>query len=167
MSESKIKKFTIVMLSVTILIMCLAYSRKFQQLQIDGNATVTKAWNIEITDIKEGKIVGKARSEKVPTRTSLTATFNTVLSDYNDSIEYIVTIKNSGEIDAKISNIIITQDNELFNYEVLNVFEGQPFNAGTTKDVIIRVSINQKEYDATNQVNSSSFSVVFNCVQNV
>jgi len=167
MDGSKIKKIVIGVLIVTILIMSVAYANLYQQLRINGNASVIASWKVEIAGIREGSKTGNASSLSVPTYTSVTASFDAALTDINDSIEYIVTIKNDGKLDAKLSSInkYVTGGDTIV-YEVLGTNTGDILKAGQSTAVRVKVYINPNAGEISGTVESSSM-IYFNYVQNV
>ncbi len=166
MNNNRIKKIVIIILVLTIFIMSTAYAVLFNQLNIGGNASVTAYWKVEITDIREGTIVGTAYSIDVPTHTTSTASFNASLSNSADSIEYIVTIKNSGSIDARFNDysFIKTGDAAII-YDIEGANKDEVLKAGQSKEIIIRV-----RFDSNNEIVdglSSDAKIIFNYIQNV
>lgn len=167
MNDSRIKKITIGILIVCIFIMSMAYASLFQQLKIQGNASVVAAWKVEITGIKEGNIVGGASSTSTPSYTSSTARFDVNLSSEEDSIEYLVTIRNSGDLDAKLDSIVTNKTgSDAIVYEISNINEDDILKKGESVTVKIKVSI-----DPNIGINESNIEtemvIIFNYIQNV
>lgn len=167
MDNSKLKKIIIFVLVVTIFIMSSAYAILYQQLRINGNASVVASWKVEITGIREANKTGSASSVSIPTYTSSTATFNAQLLELNDSIDYVVTVKNNGKIDAKLNNITTSQNGgNVIAYEILGVSENAVLKAGESLDVTVRVKIAPNVTSIDETVNSS-ITIIFNYIQNV
>lgn len=167
MNDSRIKKITIGILIVCIFIMSMAYASLFQQLKIQGNASVVAAWKVEITGIKEGNIVGGASSTSTPSYTSSTARFDVNLSSEEDSIEYLVTIRNSGDLDAKLDSIVTNKTgSDAIVYEISNINEDDILKKRESVTVKIKVSI-----DPNIGINESNIEtemvIIFNYIQNV
>ncbi len=167
MNNSRVKKIVIGVLVLTILIMSVAYANLYQELRIHGNASVIASWKVEITGIREGDKQGNAVSTTVPSYTSSTASFNANLSDINDSIEYIITIKNSGKIDAKLNSITkAVNGNDTITYEIIGATKDSILKSGDTIEVRVKVGVNPSITEITETVNSSS-TIIFNYVQNI
>lgn len=167
MNDSKIKKITIFVLIICIFIMSMAYASLFQQLKIQGNASVVASWKVEITGIEEGEIIGGASSTSTPSYTSSTARFDVNLSSEEDSIEYLVTIKNSGDLDAKLDSIVTNKTgSDAIVYEISNINEDDILKKGESVTVNIKVSI-----DPNIGINESNIktemTIIFNYIQNV
>ncbi len=64
-------------------------------------------FNVEITDIKATEVSGTASNEE-PTYTKTSATFESTLIQAGDSVVYTVTIKNNGTVNANLSDVNIT-----------------------------------------------------------
>lgn len=167
MNDSKIKKITIVALIFCISIMSMAYASLFQQLKIQGNASVVASWKVEIVGIKEGTIVGNASSVSTPSFTTSTARFDVLLTSASDSIEYLVTIKNSGDMDAKLESIVANKTgSDAIVYEILDVNEGDVLKKGESVTARIKVSIDQTI--GINEPNiDAGMTIFFNYVQSV
>ena len=167
MSDSKIKKITIATLIICILIMSIAYANLFQRLRISGNASVTASWKVEIIGIKEGNKTNGAFSVSIPSYTSSTASFDAKLSNVSDSIEYLVTIKNSGEIDAKLDSIGTSKvGSNAIIYEITGVNENDVIKKGEEVTVTVKVSINPNIGITEPSINTR-MTLVFNYIQNV
>jgi len=165
-NNNNVKRIIIVLLVIAIFIMSSAYALLYRNLRINGNASVVASWKVEITGIQEGKKVGNAVSTSVPTYTISTASFDAQLESLDDSIEYVVTIKNGGKIDAKLNNIITTQSGDSsIVYEIIGVSENDILKAGTSVDVTIKVSA--KSTAIIKEKMNSSVTIIFGYIQNV
>lgn len=167
MDNSKMKKIIIFVLIVAIFIMSSVYAILYQELRIHGNASVIASWKVGITGIKEGTKTGNATSISVPNYTLSTATFSAQLQDSSDSIEYVVTIENSGRIDAKLNDITTSNDgSSAIIYELSGVAENDVLKAGESIDVTIKVKVDSSVTNIDKTLNSS-VTIIFNYVQNV
>lgn len=167
MENNKLKKIVIVLLVVAIFIMSSAYAILYRNLYIQGNASVVASWKLGITGIKEGTKVGNAVSTSTPRYTVSTASFSALLQDVNDSIEYIVTIENSGKIDAKLNDITLTKTGDsAILYEVTGVNNGDVLKSGESTTVIVKVSVD-KSVTSIDKKLESNITVIFNYVQNI
>ena len=167
MKNGKLKKLVIVLLIVAIFIMSSAYALLYRNLRINGNASVVASWKVGITGITEGQKVGHAYSGSIPTYTISTATFNAVLQDVNDSIEYVVTISNNGGIDAKLDNItIIPTGNNSIVYEVIGMNKNDILKSGSSVNATVKVSLDKSVTSITEDF-SGSVTIVLAYVQNI
>lgn len=167
MVNSKLKKVMILALVLAIFIMSSAYAVLYQELRINGNASVVASWKVEISGIKEGAKTGSATSASIPTYTASTATFNARLTESNDSIDYVVTIKNNGRIDAKLKNITTSQsESSAIVYEILGLSENDVLKAGESIEATIRVKVDPSVTNVSETINSS-ITIIFNYIQNV
>lgn len=167
MNDSKAKKLIIVALIICISIMSIAYANLFQQLTINGNASVIASWKVEITSIKEGNVIGGASSVYAPSYSSSTARFDVNLTSETDSIEYLVTIKNNGDLDAKLDSIVTNKTgSDAIVYEISNIKENDILKKGENVTVKIKVSINPNI--GINESNiKTEMLIIFNYIQNV
>ena len=102
-----------------------------------------------------------------PTYTISTATFDAVLQDVDDSIEYVVTISNNGGIDAKLDDITIAQSgNSSIVYELIGINKNDVLKSGSSVQVTVKVSIDEKVTSITENF-SGNATIVFAYVQNI
>ncbi|MBO5375625.1 MAG: hypothetical protein J6A52_02100 [Bacilli bacterium] len=146
----KNKNFIIVCacLLVTIGLMAVGYTRLSGIVTVNSTATIAGKWNVAIVGIEEEKIVGDASSITPPTFTSSNASFNAKLGSRNSSIKYKVTVKNNGNITAKLNAFqFLPQPNEndviLFTSE--NAIVGEKLKPGEEKYFYITVKYNSSE----------------------
>ncbi len=165
MNNSKIKRITIVLLVLAVFIMSIAYANLASFLNIGGNANVISSWKVEITGIREGNKTTTAYSQSVPTYTMSTASFSAHLEKPDDSIEYIVTIRNNGDIDAKLDGVMTSQfGSDAIIYEIGGIKPNDVLLAGEEVEAVIKVSgslVDSKE------TLTSNVTMVFNYIQNM
>lgn len=99
----KKKNFIIGGLLAAIVLMSVGYAALAQTLTINGTAKINASWDVEITGIEEGTLVG-ATTQKVTSDTT-SATFNVDLAYPGASATYEVAIENKGSINAKLDSI--------------------------------------------------------------
>lgn len=80
------------------------YAMVTQILEISGTSNVTGTWDVKITDIGTGTLTN-AENESAPTYTDTTATFNVNLQAPGATAIYPITVKNNGNIKAKLASI--------------------------------------------------------------
>lgn len=84
-----------------------AYAAFAQVLTISGTGTTTGTWDISIISINKTASTG-ATDATAPSYTGTSATFNTNLAYPAATATYEITIKNNGNIPAKLSSITTT-----------------------------------------------------------
>ena len=94
-SERKSKGIIIGVLCAVIVFMSIGFATLSSQLKINGNATISDTWNVQIASItkKEGS-TGVTETAQ-PTHTATTANFNVSLKEPGDYAIYTVTVKNT------------------------------------------------------------------------
>ena len=104
-SERKSKGIIIGVLCAVIVFMSIGFATLSSQLKINGNATISDTWNVQIASItkKEGS-TGVTETAQ-PTHTATTANFNVSLKEPGDYAIYTVTVKNTGSLDAVLTQI--------------------------------------------------------------
>ena len=92
--------------------MGIGYAILSQTLNISGIANMRGEWDIKITDISEASRTGKADSG-TPTISSsgVSASFEANLWMPGDSITYNITVKNNGNIDAALKELVPSVEN--------------------------------------------------------
>lgn len=127
--EKDIRRFIMVMLLITVCFFSVAYAVLAENLDITGTSNIDASWNVLITDIESEDIVGTATNASSPTVLSPTsASFGANLLAPGDSITYAITIENKGTIDAKLSDIILSDstnnENGNIKYTLTGVEKG-------------------------------------------
>ena len=92
--------------------MGIGYAVLSQTLNINGTANMRGEWDIKITDISEASRTGKA-DPGTPTISSsgVSASFEANLWMPGDSITYNITVKNNGNIDAALKELVPSVEN--------------------------------------------------------
>ncbi len=104
------RNIIIVVIFLVIIAMAVAYSAFATQLKINGNSEIVGEWNVKITGISATEVsIGCDAGKPVYTNTS--ATFQAKLLKPGDTITYVITIQNSGTINATLDSITFTPDN--------------------------------------------------------
>ena len=161
------KKIIMVVLSVLVCIMAVGYAVLAQQLNITGTTSIDSTWKVEITNIGEKEVVGKAVSKVTPSYTSTTANFSVGLTQPGDSITYDVEISNLGTLKAKVDSInVVMDENDAIKYTTSGVSNGDKLGVGEKATLTIKV-----EYDSnvTSQpsVTTKDITVTINYVQDL
>ncbi len=144
MSIRKNNKNLILLILILVIVgMAVGYAALSQALVINGTANITTEWKILFTDIQEGDFVG-AESKTQPSYTATTATFDVNLLYPGASAEYIVTVANQGNIDAKITSIDgIDTANAMAPKDIkytIDAVKDDLLSAGSTKTYTVKVS---------------------------
>ena len=108
-SERKSKGIIIGVLCAVIVFMSIGFAALSSQLKINGNATISDTWNVQITNIEKKESSTGATATSDPTFTATTANFNVSLKEPGDYAIYTVTVKNTGSLDAVLTRITETE----------------------------------------------------------
>ncbi len=101
----------IALLIIIILTMVVGYSTFVTQLNVKGTAEITGEWNVRITNI-ETQYVSEGCDAGEPQYDNTNVTFYAKLVKPGDSITYLITIENSGNIDATLDSIIFKEQED-------------------------------------------------------
>ncbi len=99
----------IIIIVLLILTMAVGYSAFATQLNVSGTAEIIGEWNVRIINI-EAKNVSEGCNPGEPQYTNTSATFEAKLIKPGDSITYLITIENSGTIDATLDDVIFKEE---------------------------------------------------------
>src|SRR5574344_1112129 len=122
-------------LLAAIVLMSVGYAALAQTLTINGTANIDATWDVQVTGITEGTLVGATTQTTNFDTTS--ATFNVNLAYPGATATYNVAIENKGSIDAKLDSITgLTAANdalpEEIQYTVTGVTEGDELASKAT-----------------------------------
>ena len=112
MRDRKKRNIIIGSLCSLLVFMGIGYAVLSQTLNINGTANMKGEWDIKITDISEASRTGKA-DPGTPTISSsgTSASFEANLWMPGDSITYNITVKNNGNIDAALKELVPSVEN--------------------------------------------------------
>ena len=112
MRDRKKRNIIIGALCSLLVFMGIGYAILSQTLNISGIANMRGEWDIKITDISEASRTGKA-DPGTPTISSsgVSASFEANLWMPGDSITYNITVKNNGNIDAALKELVPSVEN--------------------------------------------------------
>lgn len=106
-----------------------AYAAYALKLNVNETSNVTTNWNVKITNVETKTLSGNAKNKTNPTFNSLTANFDIDFMKSNDSIEYLVTIENVGDLDAKLNSLVINNGGNTVDVSCEGIQEGDLLSA--------------------------------------
>ncbi len=179
-SQKRKNKIIIGTLCGVMLLMVVGYAAFNSVLEIKGISSISSNWNIKITSITSNVLNGSASNASEPTGVgTLTATFETDLVSPGDSMEYTITVTNSGTLNANLEKITMSNpDNEYvtftasINGETINTGENTTFtdttktlNAGESKDIKVVVTFKDVTINKMEPI-SSNLTLTLDYAQN-
>lgn len=159
------KKTKIILVVCLSLLLCLSvgYAAFQTSFNVKGSTAITGNWNIEVTNVAVAETEGSGENAKTPTWTQTTANMEANLYEPGDSVKYIVTIQNKGNIDAKLENIITNGEiNNAISIQTAGHNIGETLKQGQTKQITVEIAYNP-DYDGTET--SSEAQIVIEYVQ--
>ena len=112
MKDRKKRNIIIGSLCCLLVFMGIGYAILSQTLNISGIANMKGTWDIKITDISEASRTGKADPGTPTISTNgVSASFEANLWMPGDSITYNITVKNNGNIDAALKELVPSVEN--------------------------------------------------------
>lgn len=167
----KKKNMIIGTLLAAIVLMSVGYAALAQVLTINGTANIDANWDVEITSITEGTLVGA--ETKTINSNATSATFNVDLKYPGASAVYEVNIENRGTIDASLESITgVDAANSAepveVTYAVTGVSQGDELNSGETAKATVTVTWvkGADNNDKVPTVTTKTATVNLNYVQN-
>lgn len=167
------KYIVITSLLICIFVMTTAFSIFSNSIVLRGNASLDSHpdlnWDISIVKV-ESEAFGTAVSKGISYE-RLTASFEAVVLSDGDAVEYAVTVKNNGNLDAKVDAIIsniesIETGSGAITYELSGISKGDILKIGDSQTFTIKVI-----YDADFQTNplltSRKYILTISYVQNI
>ncbi len=140
MNKSKKRNIIIGSLCAVVLLMAVGYAAFQTVLNIQGTSNITSSWNVKITKVESKNIVGTASNNGDPSFEELSATFKTSLQAPGDSIEYDITVSNTGSLDAKLDEITLSDtNNPAIKFTASGMTKGDVITAGSTKILTVKV----------------------------
>ena len=173
-SEKKKRNIIIGSLLGVLVLMTVGYAAFSSVLNIKGTSGISSNWDIKITSITEGTKTGGATtslnedgSKKISGVGTLTATIEADLVSPGDSIEYDITVTNSGTIDAKLEKITTTDSNNpAIIFETSGLTEGSTLTAnGGTATLKLKI-IYDSSVTSQPENTVGTLSVTLDYVQN-
>ena len=165
MRSKKKKNIMIIVLCFVLLLMGVGYAALSQRLTIGGTAKMQGVWDVRITNIQLSRKTGLAKDNSHKYE-NLSASFQTETLAPGDMLEYTVSVSNSGNIDAKVSEINATLDGpEAIKYTVEGIKKGDIIKEGVTKEVIITIKFDENATVIPSN-KTSTLNINFTCIQN-
>ena len=133
----------------------ISYTTK-KDISYANNQVSNKQWEIGFIEAERINIKGNASEVEPVAFTGLYATFNVLLSGPGDSVTYDFTIKNKGNIDAKLDSYdIITDDSQFINFDVKSLSEGEVLKVNETKKIRVTASFDSMVTDVPSGENQT------------
>lgn len=155
------RNIIIILLIFSIMAMSIGYLNLSSVIGVESpKGENQKLWDIKITDFKKINSSGNVREVLEPSHTNETATFNVEFSENKSYIEYIIKIKNSGSIDAKLKSIDSSFKENNINVQITDLYVGSTLKSGEEVSAIVKVS-----YDKYEKVKKCIGTIIFNYVQ--
>ena len=183
--ERKFKIVALVAVIIAVIGLSIAFAAMSRTLNINGSGNVDPAnFDIYFTNLSQPTLKGEASVSGTPTLATKGVTIsnmNVTLKKPNDSVVYTVDIKNDGDIDAEIENLVLptftSAQQELFDFTVVYTNGGQAVSIGDTlaKGETRNVTITFKYKDITDesllpstaQQISLSYQIIYKQTNNV
>ena len=158
---------------IVVMLVCIAsvaYASFATNLTVNGTGTATGNWNVAVISITPTGQVGATDQVSTPTFNATSATFNVDLAYPGATSSYQVSIKNNGNISAKVSTITdLTAINAgaptYLTYTMTGIAVNDILAPGATD--VATVTVTWAASATTNPVGASKAATInFNYVQN-
>ena len=165
----KIKKRNkiIIGLIAAIFLMTVGYAAFQTSLSISSNTNISSLWDIAITNVEKTGEGGSGEQTAAPTFNRLTASMEANLYEKGDYVDYTVTVRNNGNIEAKLTGI--TNNNANANPAVKISFSGyaqdQILHPNSSMTIVVRIEFDSNYEGAITQNVSGEADVTLNYTQ--
>ncbi|MBQ9011273.1 MAG: hypothetical protein IJ093_01330 [Bacilli bacterium] len=162
------KSVVLVVVTLTaLLVVC--YSSFAQPLATKlPTRTNSVAWDIGFTNAVESSKSGNAKELSPVNFTKTMATFGVYLKEPGDQMSYKFTIKNSGELDAKVESIYIIPTNQASDaifFTTSGLLVGDELDVGQTAEITVTAAFNPNYVNSATNL-TKSVTILINYVQN-
>ena len=126
-------------LFAAVILMAVGYSALAQVLMINGTASITSTWNVEITSITEKDKTGTATVQGTPSFSANSATFAVDFKTPGDSVTFDIVVENNGSLDAVLDSLVISPNEDVdsgIKYTVTGVRENDKLPATNGTDTV-------------------------------
>ncbi len=159
----------ITFLFIGIIFMSSGYAALSSRLNVRSSNYSNGSWDIEILDISVYRAGGNAVNRGVVKNSdSLSAEFMVDLYNLGDYIEYSVTIKNNGNIKAKLNDVSGNNNaNTSTSIQITNgasSLVGDSINPGQTMNFIVRIEVVDNGSDIED-VTGWSYNMILDYIQ--
>ncbi len=163
----KDKNLLIVMLCIVVIVMAVAYAAFTSQLEVNGSASITSTWKVAF-DQTGSSCTGDGNTVQITD--DLTANLNVKLNNPKDTVTCTIQVKNTGTLDAKLSSIEATpQENDAPITYLVSPSTGdlaaRPTLEKTNGTEVITVSITYDDVSEQPQNTTKTITVRANYVQ--
>ena len=140
----------LIWLAIAVLVVGIGFAALQKYLNINGNASIDSNFDVRISNITKGEVVGEAYEKEDATYTDTTATFNVGLKNVGDSLTYEVKVSNIGNTNAKLESIDVSEEGSSnISYEVTGISEGDIINSEAEKTVYVKTTYSGDESEAS------------------
>ena len=140
----------LIWLAIAVLAVGIGFAALQKYLNINGNASIDSNFDVRISNITKGEVVGEAYEKEDATYTDTTATFNVGLKNVGDSLTYEVKVSNIGNTNAKLESIDVSEEGSSnISYEVTGISEGDIINSEAEKTVYVKTTYSGDESEAS------------------
>ena len=169
MRDRKKRNIIIGSLCCLLVFMGIGYAILSQTLNISGTANMRGEWDIKITDISEASKSGKANTLSTSISSSgVSATFETELYMPGDAVTYNITVKNNGNIDAALKELVPSVENEVQQVKFSNnAVQGKVLKQkeSYTFQVSVVFDLDATQIPTDSKTNPPKYTISLNFVQ--
>ena len=165
--ERKRRTRIIIGLISVLLLMTVGYAAFQTNLRITGTSSINNSWNIEIIDVSEGTSINGGENASAPTHTTLSASMEANLYEKGDAVEYDITVKNKGTVDARLIDITnnISSNNDAIKVTFSNYTKGEVLEKNSTKVIKAKIEYDPNYEGEIDRETSTEVSITLNFQQ--
>ena len=142
MSIKNKKKILLLSLIFCCCFIAVGYFVLMHKMYIQGNIKIEEPkWEVKFKSIQTVDMEGSATNYNKPMLSHYVINFFAYFKEVNDSIEYEIDVKNSGNLIAELSSItILDLNDDLIKCEIVGIREGTILKKGKTKKLKLKLT---------------------------
>lgn len=142
MSIKSKKKILLLSLIFCCCFIAVGYFVLMHRMYIKGNIKIEEPkWEVKFKNIKTVDMEGSASNYNKPMLSDYIINFFAYFKELNDSIEYEIDVKNSGNLNAELSSIsVLDLNDDLIKYEIIGIKEGTILKKGKNKKFKLKLT---------------------------
>lgn len=169
MSILKKKNLILLALVFCCCFIAVGYFVVVQAIIVKGNIKIEESrWEVKFKNVQTKTLNGSAENYRDPVLSDYVIDVYAKFKDPKDFVEYEITVRNDGNIDAELSKILfVPNDNQILEYKVNGLNEGMVLKKGKEKKFKLKITYvgNNTNQENNNGTSEYTMKLVLNWKQ--
>lgn len=164
--EESHKSSLILILLALVFVMGIGFAAFTQNLNITSSASISSTWDVHIENIEVASEINQGKNISATVgNDKLSANFKASLMIPSSAVTYNITVKNSGNISAKLNSIIFdNSQNDAIKYTYSNIAKDDIIESEQTKTFSVTVSFDEN-YTTDPENKTATLKMILGYVQ--